>query len=789
MQAEEIVKAMEMAGVPVPNEIILDGRIHRFPTNGKQGDRAGYYQFWDHGNGFVAGYFGDWRSGVSQKWCSKNAHELSPIQKKKVAEVQQAAETERRRLAEQARRKACKLWEKAREPSFHPYLKRKGISPLGDIKQLKSLLLIPVMDSNGGIHSLQLISPDGTKRFLAGTQVAGQFFPIGQGEPIYIAEGYATGVSIYEAIEGQGTVVVAFFAGNIKPVAKVIREANPSAKIIICADNDAWTAGNPGLTKATEAAKAIGALLAAPSFRDTSKKPTDFNDLHQLEGLQRVRDCLREAKHPELSEQEVEAELDRLAPLSPIQYDRIREEAAKRLGVRVSTLDEEVKRRRPREQGERKRGVIVEELEPWDEPVEGAELLREIKAVIQAHVVLKEEQATAISLWVALTYCYDSFRILPMLALTSPEKRCGKTTLLEVLGGLVKSPLLASNITPAALFRVIEACRPCLLIDEADTFIQGNDELRGVINSGHTRQSAFVIRVNGETLEPEKFSTWGPKVIALIGQLPDTNRDRSVEIRLQRKLPGEKVQRLLLDFAKQMEPLRRKLLRWAQDNAETLKAATPDIPEVGNDRAIDNWQPLFAIAQVAEGEWQEMARKAMLAIEATSDSATVRQELLADIREAFNGHDRMSSKGLVEALTGMDDRPWAEWRHGKPLTPNGLARLLKPFGIKSELIRKGQKVFRGYKKEMFKEAFIRYLGPDPPTQSVTTLQSHKINKLGQNQSVTKDEPVTLSDEYKYLKSLDCNSVTFAKQGAEREGIPDGQEKVTDEEQTLFEFEF
>ena len=528
--------------------------------------------------------------------------------------------------------------------------------------------------------------------------------------------------------------------------------------------------------KATEAAKAIGALLAVPKFHDTSTKPTDFNDLAQLEGLEAVRACLDQAKYPKPSEEEVEAELDRVATLTPVQYDRTREETAKRLGVRVTTLDEEVKRRRAREQGKGDRAVIVEELEPWDEPVGGAELLGDIKAVIHDHVVLKEDQATACALWVVLTYCYDSFRVLPMLALTSPEKRCGKTTLLEVLAGLVKAPLPASNISPAALFRVIEAYKPCLLIDEADTFAQGNDELRGIINSGHTRASAFVIRVNGETLEPERFCTWGPKVIALIGQLPDTNRDRSVEIRLERKLPGEKVRRLPLDFADKMKPLKRKCLRWVQDNLEALKSATPDIPNVGNDRAIDNWTPLFAIAHVAGGEWPEMAEKAMLAIERISDSTTIRQELLQDIQEVFNDRERISSRELVESLAELEDRPWGEWRHGKPLTANGLARLLKPFGIKSELIRDGEKVFRGYRKKMFTEAFKRYLASASPTQSVTTLQPNKINKLGQSQNVTKDEAVTLSNGDKCLKSFDCNSVTLQNQGAEEEGIPEGNEE-------------
>ena len=134
--------------------------------------------------------------------------------------------------------------------------------------------------------------------------------------------------------------------------------------------------------------------------------------------------------------------------------------------------------------------------------------------------------------------------IAPILAITSPEKRCGKSTVLAMLMRLVLRPLPAANLTAAALFRAIQAWAPTLLIDEADIFTQNSDELRGVINSGHTRELAYVIRTVADDHEPRKFSTWGAKAIASIGKLSDTNADRSIEIPLKRKLPGEHVQKL-----------------------------------------------------------------------------------------------------------------------------------------------------------------------------------------------------------------------------------------------------
>ncbi|MBW2022329.1 MAG: toprim domain-containing protein [Deltaproteobacteria bacterium] len=322
---QEFKKFIAGSGITPPDHVIADGSFHRFPTNGRPGDRAGYYCLWDHGNGSVAGFFGDWRTGIYEVWQSWQGKGSTQEERKRVEmhirEAKERGQAERERMAEQARRKACMLWEKARESSFHPYLKRKKIRPIAVIKQLKNLLLVPVMDSTGQLHSVQLILPDGVKRFLAGTQVAGHFFPIGQGEPIYIAEGYATGASIHEAIGGTGTVIVAFNAGNLLPVAKAIRKATPHARITICADNDQFTPGNPGLTKATEAAKTIGAKLAIPRFQDTSTRPTDFNDLHQLEGQEAVKKCLDEASYPELTKAELEAELRRLAALPPIAYD------------------------------------------------------------------------------------------------------------------------------------------------------------------------------------------------------------------------------------------------------------------------------------------------------------------------------------------------------------------------------------------------------------------------------------------------------------------------------------
>lgn len=143
-----------------------------------------------------------------------------------------------------------------------------------------------------------------------------------------------------------------------------------------------------------------------------------------------------------------------------------------------------------------------------------------------------------------MTWFIDVVQVAPLAVITAPEKRCGKSQLLFILGRLVYRPLAASNITAAALFRSIDLWGPTLLIDEADAFIKDNEELRGLLNCGHTRDSAYIIRVVGDNFTPTRFNVWGAKALAGIGHLSETLMDRSVTLELRRKTPYEKVDRL-----------------------------------------------------------------------------------------------------------------------------------------------------------------------------------------------------------------------------------------------------
>ena len=409
---------------------------------------------------------------------------------------------------------------------------------------------------------------------------------------------------------------------------------------------------------------------------------------------------------------DLNVEIARLAGLHPVEFERIRKAEAKRLGCRVLKLDDLVRRARPETQDTAAGGTITfDQPEPWPEPVDGAELILEIGAIIRRHVDMSVEATLAVALWIVNAYAHDLARHSPLLLITSPAPRCGKTTLLNILTALVPRPLAASNITASPLFRSIDQWTPTILIDEADTFLNKLD-LRGLLNSGHTRDTAYIVRSErvGDSFVPTRFRTWAPKAVALIGSLHPTLCDRSIEIRLRRKLHTKTMQRLR--EIPEAPVLRRKLVRFVQDNRDALRALEPLIPSELHDRAADNWEPLLAIADVAGGIWPELGRRAARMLSAESATEEVLGvELLRDVRQIFEqrGVTRIHSQDLADRLCGLEGRPWAELKDGRSLTPNSLAGMLKPFDIRPKQMIIANINRNGYELAGFEDEFARYL--------------------------------------------------------------------------------
>lgn len=275
--------AMHGAGITPPDRIEPDGVLHRFHV---EGDRAvslnGWYLL--HLNGRAAGAFGSWKSGAFSKWSADKGRESAADREAFAALIAAArakAQAERRAEHEARATEARREWSRTVTPDpEHPYLRAKGVRP-HNVRQLDAWLIVPLFDAYGLLWNVQRILPDGTKRFRPG-RAGGLFSPIGDltnPARLLICEGWATGATLHE--ETGHAVLCAMNAGNLLPVAQAARTAWPGAGLVICADNDRHTAGNPGVTKATAAAKATGAKLIVPEFPN-GVSGTDFNDLTAL---------------------------------------------------------------------------------------------------------------------------------------------------------------------------------------------------------------------------------------------------------------------------------------------------------------------------------------------------------------------------------------------------------------------------------------------------------------------------------------------------------------------------
>lgn len=257
----------------------------------------------------------------------------------------------------------------------------------------------------------------------------------------------------------------------------------------------------------------------------------------------------------------------------------------------------------------------------------GAALLDELSVAVGRYVVLPTPEArVAVVLWIAATHGQTAFQHATRLAINSPEKRCGKSRLLDVIEATCHKPLMTINATVPALFRSIDAADPpTLLLDEADAIWStkksgdGAEDLRALINAGFSRGRP-VLRCVGSQQTPTQFASFAMAALAGIGDcLPDTVNDRAVRITMRRRTIGESVQsyRHRRD-ALPLHSLRDRVGEWVKEHIAELTAAEPQIPL--EDRAADTWEPLVAIADVAGGHWPAKARSAALVLIAESDA-------------------------------------------------------------------------------------------------------------------------------------------------------------------------
>lgn len=292
--------AIAQSGLNPPDEIIGDGKFHRFSVNGKRSNKNGWYVFNsnDYSDG-AFGSFGDWSKGFQSSWRANIGREYSHDEEQRfhdrVEQAKKDFESDRVNSQREAQLRARALWDCSVVAESHPYLTRKKILPHG-ARQKNGDLIIPLFDADG-ICSIQYIKPDGEKKFLKDGKKKGCFYPFGAfgtDDVVCLCEGFSTGASIHQATGYP--VIVAFDAGNLESVGQFLRGKFPSLRIVVCADDDWKSPSNVGVSKAEACSESIGAYLTKPVFGEhRGDKDTDFNDMACASGLNAVKEVINAA--------------------------------------------------------------------------------------------------------------------------------------------------------------------------------------------------------------------------------------------------------------------------------------------------------------------------------------------------------------------------------------------------------------------------------------------------------------------------------------------------------------
>ncbi|HZM83025.1 MAG TPA: DUF3631 domain-containing protein [Candidatus Limnocylindrales bacterium] len=365
--------------------------------------------------------------------------------------------------------------------------------------------------------------------------------------------------------------------------------------------------------------------------------------------------------------------------------------------------------------------------------IDGSALLDRLRETIRCYVILPSTEALdAVTLWVAATHAITAWACAPRLVIRAPEKRCGKSRLLDLAEAASHNPLMTVNTSPAAIIRSISNDNPpTLLIDEYDTIFTkagDNEDLRGLINAGFQRNRP-ARRYDPNTRQVENLETFAMVGMAGIGAAPDTIEDRAVVIHMRRRAKDrEKVQpwRIMRDRPK-VEAIGNELNAWLAPHLDQLRDTVPVMPV--EDRDADTWEPLIAIADLAGGEWPIRARTAAVALTGAREETAMtsdRIRLLADCRTIFTtaGHqaETLPTTHIIEQLKAMDESPWLD------LSPHKLGGLLRDFGIKSDTIRFPTGQAKGYRRADFADAWDRYCDVESSTLAEEAYQPYQASQ-------------------------------------------------------------
>lgn len=386
----------------------------------------------------------------------------------------------------------------------------------------------------------------------------------------------------------------------------------------------------------------------------------------------------------------------------------------------------------------------------------GADLLDELGRALAKYVAFPSpESLTAVVLWITATHALDAFEHATRLAIHSPVKRCGKSRLLEVIEATTHRPIPTTNISVPALFRMIDAADPppTLILDEVDRLLgsakkdDDNRDLVAILNNGF-RAGHPTIRCVGPAQKPTPFSNYAMVALAGIGRITDTIEDRSINITMRRRLPGESISKFRLRTdVPPLHGLRDRLAEWVGSVMENLAMPVLDIPDELEDRAEDAWEPMLSVADAAGGHWPARARTAALKLTreaADADDDSLDTRILADIKVISDSDPSVtfiSGADLLAELHKLEDAPWADL----DLTRRKLAYRVGKFGVKSG--HNAAKTVRGYHFSHFHDAFSRYLASSPSERPKTSSgQDELVGRIESTDASIRPDVSSVRDE-------------------------------------------
>lgn len=355
-------------------------------------------------------------------------------------------------------------------------------------------------------------------------------------------------------------------------------------------------------------------------------------------------------------------------------------------------------------------------------------IVADVARFLSRYIVLSVLTMFIVAAWVVAAWLAEVWDRFPNLAVTSPEKRCGKTRFLQILESILPNPINTTNISPAAVYRLIESRQPTLLLDEAQSLSRRGSEssevMRELLNAGIDRD-AKVLRCGGDNFDVQEFAVYCPKVLALIGELDGVLADRCLPVRLERKTDADTVEPYRSRIVEpQGKSLSKKLKKWADTNKEQAGKIYDSLEPfpIENDRMAELLMPLQVVLTIDDPNGLEMLKDFAESLDEHEKQAermspgvrllTACREIFARIKADKNPELFISTHSLILKLVQREEEPWQHLTRGRPITPEGLANLLRPYGIQSR--RNAKQTSRGYVAQDFAEAWSRYLAPIPP---------------------------------------------------------------------------